>query len=409
MKFCRNISISKRAIFTALKLIFKNQIVEGENVQKFETEFSKYIGRKYGIATSSARFGLYLLFKSLDINKGKDEIILPAFMPWIVAKVALMCGLKPVFVDADVKTRNIDPQQIENKITKNTRIVLIVHLYGLPCNMGQILKITKKHQLLLIENCAQAMGAKYHGRPVGSFGDVSIFSFGKLKTCTTYGGGMILTDNKELHDRLRRELISVPPPPKFELVRRSIIIPLVWIIKTSFCISFFVHPLYSLIRFFKRDFISGQHFVGSESRICSYDETRLLQEHNMQYSHLQATLGLMQLKTLDSRIKSRQRNAAILNALLPNPPYIPNDVYSSYFFYCIETDHKERLLDALFDAGILAQAGNFPVVPDLRAFQDFKCDCPNARALSTKLVFVPIQSDLQEKDMMKIVNVFKNL
>jgi len=167
---------------------------------EFERKFAKYIGVKYAIATSSCTGALHLAFLSLGIKKG-DEVITPD-ATWI-ATIAPACylGAKPVFVDIDHDSWCIDPDKIEKKITKNTKVIIPVHLYGHPAEMEKILNIAKKHKLYVIEDAGESIGATYRGKMTGSFGDFSCFSFHGSKTMVTGEGGMLLTNNHNLYKR----------------------------------------------------------------------------------------------------------------------------------------------------------------------------------------------------------------
>jgi len=177
-----------------------------ENYRKyidlFEKNFSKYVGRKYALATSSCTAALHLSFLSLGLKKG-DEIIVPN-ITWIASVEPLYwMGIKPVFADIESDTWCIDPIDIEKKITKKTKAIMVVDLYGHIADMKPILKIAKKHKLKVIEDAAEAVGSEYYGKKAGSFGDVSCFSFHGSKTVVTGEGGMLLTDNKKIIEKAR--------------------------------------------------------------------------------------------------------------------------------------------------------------------------------------------------------------
>jgi len=189
---------------------------EGPFIQKFEDEFSKYIGRDYGIAVSNGSAALDIAVKALDIGKG-DEVILPTFTIISPAQSIITAGAMPVLVDSDPNTWNMDVSQIEEKITSRTKAILIVHIYGLPADMKPILELAKKYNLKIIEDAAEMHGQTYKGKMCGSFGDVSIFSFYPNKLITTGEGGMILTNDKKIAERCKklRNLSFEPLGPRF--------------------------------------------------------------------------------------------------------------------------------------------------------------------------------------------------
>jgi len=166
---------------------------------KFEKDFSSYIGGKYCIATSSCTGATHIALKALNIKKN-DEIILPNITWFSCASVINYMGAKPIFVDIDPKTFCIDPSKIEEKITKKTKAILIVHLYGAVCNIEKIKKVSNKKNIPLIEDCAESLGSKYKSKKTGIYGKISVFSFHGSKTITTGGeGGAIITNDKSLY------------------------------------------------------------------------------------------------------------------------------------------------------------------------------------------------------------------
>ncbi len=171
-----------------------------ENIKNFENKFKKKYKYKYVSATSSCTGALHLGLSALNLKKG-DEVILPD-ATWVSCANAIKyTGAKPIFADIKEDTWCIDPIDIEKKITKNTKAVMAVHLYGNVCDMDAILKIVKKYKLYLIEDCAEAIGAKYDDKFVGTFGDVSVFSFHGTKTITTGEGGMFVCKNKKIWEK----------------------------------------------------------------------------------------------------------------------------------------------------------------------------------------------------------------
>ncbi|MBP9759339.1 DegT/DnrJ/EryC1/StrS aminotransferase family protein [Candidatus Dojkabacteria bacterium] len=174
----------------------------GENISKFEETFSKYCGAKYGVATSNGTAALHLCLVSAGIGPG-DEVIVPSMTFIATANAVVYTGAKPIFVDSEIETGNIDPDKIESKINKNTKAIIAVHLYGHPANMGLVRFIAHKHKLLVFEDAAEAHGAKYKGKTVGGLSNASCFSFYGNKIITTGEGGMIVTNNKAFANKAR--------------------------------------------------------------------------------------------------------------------------------------------------------------------------------------------------------------
>ena len=175
---------------------------EGPSVKEFENKLSKFLNRKFGCAVSSGTAALEIAIRSLDLKKN-DEVIMPSFTIISNAMAIVKSLAKPILVDVNLDTWNIKIEDIEKKITKKTKCLMIPHIYGLSNDMDKILKIAKKYNLYLIEDAAEVLGLKYKNKFCGSFGDISILSFYANKHITTGEGGMLLTNNKNLNNKFK--------------------------------------------------------------------------------------------------------------------------------------------------------------------------------------------------------------
>jgi len=175
---------------------------EGPFVKEFEHKMSAAVKRKYGIAVSNGTAALEVAIQALGVGKG-DEVIMPAFTIISCAMAVTKAGAIPVLVDSDLYTWNMNVNEIEMKITPKTKAIMIVHLYGLPVEVDRVLALAKKYNLKVIEDAAEMHGQTYKGKPCGSFGDISTFSFYPNKHITTGEGGMVVTDDEELAERCR--------------------------------------------------------------------------------------------------------------------------------------------------------------------------------------------------------------
>ena len=175
---------------------------EGPFVSEFENGMARYAGRKFGIAVSNGTAALEVAVSSLRLEPG-DEVILPTFTIISCASAIVRAGAVPVLVDADPKTWNMSVVHIEKAITSKTKAIMVVHIYGLPVDMGPLLEIAHKYKLMIIEDAAEAIGQACNGKPCGGFGDVSALSFYANKHVTTGEGGMVLTDDPQIAERCR--------------------------------------------------------------------------------------------------------------------------------------------------------------------------------------------------------------
>jgi len=193
----------KDRVDKGLKSVFeKGNFILGQEEKDFETQFAQYCDVKYAIGVNSGTDSLYLALGALDISVG-DEVIIPTFTFIATALCISYTGAKPVFVDIEEETYNIDPQKLEQVITDKTKAIIPVHLYGQPANMDEITSIAQKHNIAIIEDACQAHGATYRGKKTGSLGNIGCFSFYPTKSLGAFGdGGIIVTDSEEINEKV---------------------------------------------------------------------------------------------------------------------------------------------------------------------------------------------------------------
>lgn len=194
----------KEEIRDALREILESgRFILGKNVESLEKEIAEYLNVSWAVGLASGTDALYLSLRALNIGQG-DEVITTPFTFIATAEAITYVGAKPVFVDIDPLTLNMDISKIEERITPRTKAIIAVHLFGLPIDMDELIEVSKRYNLSVIEDCAQAFGAKYKGSFVGSIGDCGCFSFYPSKNLGAYGdGGMMTTNNPEIHERVR--------------------------------------------------------------------------------------------------------------------------------------------------------------------------------------------------------------
>ena len=278
---------------------------KGRYIEEFENRFSKYCGCKYGISTTNGSTALHLALVASNIGSG-DEVIVPTFTIASTVFAVIYCGGKPVFVDSEPDTWNINPEKIEEKITKRTKAIMPVHIYGHPCDMSKIMKIARKYSLCIIEDAAEAHGAEYKGKKVGGIGQIGCFSFYGNKIITCGEGGMVVTNNKKIADRCRRlKNLSFLKSKRF------------WHLELGF---------------------------------------------NYRMTNLQAALGFAQFEKIEDLIERRRRNAALYSKLLSNIsgltlPVEKQEVRNVYWMYSLLVEKefgitREALMKKLHEKGI---------------------------------------------------------
>lgn len=194
-------SIDDADIEAVVKVLKSDYLTTGPAVAAFEKKVADYVGAKYAVAVSNGTAALHVACLAAGIGEG-DEVITTPITFAASANCVLYCGGTPVFADIDPDTYNISPEELESKITPQTKAIIPVHYTGQPCDMDAILEIARKHDLLVIEDGAHALGASYKGKKIGSIADMTCFSFHPVKPVTTGEGGMIVTDNEELYRKL---------------------------------------------------------------------------------------------------------------------------------------------------------------------------------------------------------------
>jgi len=194
--------IDEKDIKEVIKVLKGDWITQGPKVEEFEKAVAKYCGVKYAVAVSSGTAALHAAYTVAGIGQG-DEVITTPLTFAATANAVVYCGGKPVFVDVESDTLNINPELVEGLITPKTKAIAPVDFAGRPCDYDEILKIAKENNLLIIEDAAHSLGSEYKGKKVGSFSDMTVLSFHPVKTITTGEGGMVLTNNKEFYERMK--------------------------------------------------------------------------------------------------------------------------------------------------------------------------------------------------------------
>lgn len=274
----------------------------GSNVDGFEQKVAEYVGRKFAVAFNSGTSALHAILLAYEV--GLDhEVIVPSFTFIATANSALFVGARPVFADIEERTFGLDPEDVEKKITKRTKVIMPIHYGGGPCLIEGLRKVAEDHKLLLIEDAAESLGASINGRRVGSFGDAAVLSFCGNKVITTGEGGVVATDERNVYEKLK------------------------------------------LIRSHGR--LETEDYFAS-SQVGEY----IALGYNWRMSNIIAALGISQMKKLDRVVALRRKNAEYLTRKLSNlkaitPPNPPNGHHHVYQMYVIRVKGGVQIRDAL--------------------------------------------------------------
>jgi len=385
------IQFPKGSIKKLFKYFLKNKLIDGSDIIDFEKKFAEYLKVRYAIAVPSARMGLYLILKALKISKG-DEIILSSYNYRPIPNIIKMIGAKPVFVDVDLETYNIDPKLIEQRITRRTKVIIVTHMQGLPCELNSIFKIAKKYNLKLIEDCAHSLGAEYRGRKVGSFGEAGIFSFGTGKHLYTVDGGMVVTNDNKLSDVIRNELRHFKASTGLKIIKKFISSAILVNFKNSLFFNLMIHPLILFQSLLNLNF---------KTQVNDDNETEI--SKFFRYSNFQAAIGIQQLKLIESKIKKRIKNAQILDRYLNKKikrQCSSKNIRHVYLNYSIELKNRKGIREKLLLRGIYTQ-------------NTWMRSCSPNSTVSTRLeknvLYLPIYEILDKTSIMFIVKTLNKL
>ena len=349
--------IEDEEINAVIEVMKSGMIAQGPKVIEFEDKFAEYVGAKYGIATNSGTSALHVALLAAGIGEG-DEVITTPFTFAATGNSVLYTGAKPVFVDIDPETFTIDPTKIEEAITEKTKAIMPVQLYGQAADMDAIMEIAKKHDLIVIEDAAQAHGASYKGDKVGVLGDMACFSFYPTKNMTTSEGGMITTNNKE--------------------------------------------------------FAENAKVFRAHGSAVKYHHDVL--GYNFRMTDIGAAIGIEQLKKIDSFNDKRIANAAYLNEGLVDvegveTPVVKEDYKHVYHQYTIKIadGKRDQFLDYLLENGI--GTGVYYPIPlykqVLYTEMGYNQSLPVTEEIVDEVLSLPVHPNLSKEDLDLIIKVIK--
>jgi len=332
----------------------------GPKITRFETSFAQYITRENAVAVSSGTAGLHLAVKSLNLKPG-DEIVTTSLSFIASANCLLYENIKPVFVDVQENSFNIDPTKIEEKITNKTKAILIVHLFGQSADMDPIIKMAKGYNLYLIEDACQGIGSSYKGQKTGSLGDISVFAFYPNKQITTGEGGMVTTDSKQVSKQLK------------------------------------------MLRNQGRDPASQK----IDHQVLGY---------NYRMDEMSASLGITQLDKIEWIVKQRQALAQLYHRHLSKIPKIilpkvKDDRTHSWFVYIVRVlKNRDQIINKLSKKGIQTRA-YLPAIHLQKPYRDKfgfqKGNFPTAEKLASQSIALPFYIGLEENDIQYIAQTLK--
>ena len=364
--------LTNEEVTSVTKVIKSKWMGSGPITEEFERKFKNYKKSKYALSVNSCTAALHLSLLYCGI-KNKDEVITTPMTFASTINSIILAGAKPILADIDPNNFNIDPKEIEKKITKKTKALLIVHLAGLPCDMNSIMKIVKKYKLKLIEDCAHSIESKYHNKHVGNFGDAGCFSFYSTKNLTTGEGGMITCNKEAIYKKMR------------------------------------VARLHGLSKDAWKRYLPDN--IKNRKKFEHYDVTEVGLKYNM--IDLNAAIGLVQLKKLDNNWKIRKKLFDLYKKKLTNLPiktqkFVNNNIKHAYHLFLIIID-KNKTKKNRDDFILFLKKNNIGCGIHYRSVTDMSVykkkfgwninTCKNSKYVGDNTISLPLYPDLTIKDV----------
>ena len=373
-------------------------LVEGPAIREFEQAFAGRLEGGRAVSTSYGRMAAYYILKALDLPPG-SEVVFPALTFWVVPEMARCLGLKVVFADVDPVTFNLRPDALEAAITPRTRAVVPTHVYGLPCDMQEILEIARARGLRVVEDCAHALGARYRGQPAGTFGDAALFSFQVLKPLNTCGGGMAFTRDGALGARLAALAEAEPWPTPAGVLKRIRLGKLERALMRPATFSLTVFPV-----------LWAAAWFGGRPDVYLWEKVRPLQPfppgYAARYTNVQARLGLAGLERLDGWTETTRRHALHMSRRLGSlpgvqPPPDPADRVHVYYQYAAYVPDRDAVVARCLRRGLDVEYHHMDVCSELELFGDSRCEAPGARRTADALQ-VPVHAGLSPAQLERV-------
>lgn len=368
--------ITEDEIQAVVETLRSGWLTTGAKARQFEEDFARYIGCPHAVAVNSGTAALHLALDAVGVKEG-DEVIVPTMTFAATAEVVLYLKAKPVLVDCQPDTLNLDPNQIEKVLTPKTKAIIPVHIAGQPCDMGRILEIARNDDLKVIEDAAHALPARYQGHMIGTVGDITCFSFYATKTITTGEGGMATTENPEWSERMR------------------------------------VMSLHGISRdAWKRYTAEGSWYY--EILYPGY-------KYNL--TDVAAALGIQQLKKCEHFWNLRQRcvqwyNEGFKDVPEITAPYVSADVQHAWHLYVIQLNleqlriSRNEFIDQLRAANIGTSVHFIPLHlhPYYRDTFGYRPqDCPSASAVFERIISLPLYPKMTEAEVQRVIEAVRTI
>ncbi|MDP3791596.1 MAG: DegT/DnrJ/EryC1/StrS aminotransferase family protein [Candidatus Omnitrophota bacterium] len=392
--------------FLANLLVFKPRPEQQGSVSEFESRFGLRYNLPPGVCFSKARVAFYFLLKNMGLKAG-GEVIISAIHVADFVNMIRLAGFNPVVVDLLPNAYTIDCDDLERKVNSNTALILITHLCGYATDMDKVMEISKRRGVPFIEDCSQALSSQYSGRPLGVFGQAAIFSLSLLKPVCTLSGGMVLSKDTALLNRLKEESLRLQRAKKLPLILEAI---KNIIIKAAVNPALFQRIVFPLMRM-------AMPFGDYFSLYQKTNKTVMLRESMpedflVKFTWQQAVMGLSQLTTLEGREKERIRHGIYLyrslrshsNVLLPP---VTEHALNSFWLFPLLVKDTDKLKRFLAGYGIDSSKILLSLLCAEKAFSQYSFECMSAAHVKEQTLFVPIYYGMSEGQLDYIVGAIE--
>ena len=393
----------------ALKSIFSGGFSSGDDIHELESALQVKLGCAHAIMVTQARYGIYLAVRRLLARfNGRRKVILSPYTIYDAVNMVIAAGGEPVFCDIDPVTCNIDCGAAEKLVGDLTAGILITHLHGLAADTARFKRLCEKHDIFLVEDAAQALGARNDGCSVGTLGNAGILSFGRVKNVNAFFGGAILTNDDELAAQIRQDLNQTEPLSTRTLAKRMLSC---FIADIATAPGVFQSLTFPLLRFGAiRGMESINKLVNTEDypkRLDSVPEA-----YQTKVLPIQARFVLAQLNAMDADTDQRIKNARRYDAGLSNLQFLklpPADQARghAYLAYPIQLTDRMEFVRELMRKGCDVTIQHYQNAADLDCFADYHRDCPNARKTAEEVVLLPTYPGFKTSSIDKIVRTAK--
>jgi len=368
-------------------------------------EFTKLLGVKYAFAFNSGRSALMAILDALGLEKG-SEVLLQAFTCNAVPNPVMWTGLKPVYVDCREDDFNIDVDDLERKITPKSKVVIVQHTFGLPADLDRVLEVCKKHNLILIEDCAHAFGATYKGKTVGTFGKAAFFSFSRDKVISSVYGGMVVTNDERLAQKIKEFQEKIGYPSRF-WIRQQLLHPV--------AMNWKILPTY---RIFGKYLLVLSQWLHVLSKAVHWKEKRGMKPEYFpkRMPNALTILALHQLKKLDRFNAHRKEIAQKYYEGLGGTSFVLPEKFEGreniFLRFAVKHPRAHEIIKKAWAQNLLI--GDWytsPLAPQDTRLEKFgyqRGSCPSAEHLAQITLNLPTHTNIQEKEVQKIIEFIKN-